>query len=464
MLDFGIAKAVSMTRSVTFNQFGSVPYSSPERLQTGDMDARSDVWSMAVVLFEMLTGKAYFQAEAPSKLEWMIRNYRSPQPSIAEIQPGLREILSRGLDPDLNRRFPSAAAFESALHEWNRYAVAGPVPADADPQATRRTAFPNPDEHTRRNAAASPRATPPPIQKPAVRPPSPAFRLPKTLARVFAGTLIAVFLATVFSIVYSVRMLGNAKKLATQIDSGQLTLDQGSKAYEAMADKSWFSLPLFPARNSLRDAYVADADRVMADYKDESESTPVNIHDWQRAAGDLKNAIALAPDDKSIRGKSKIAQGYLNLLHRPRPYLQTAREDFDDALNLLPRNSPYPHLGLAQFYMLDGDLEKAESELSQTKNNGVVPGRGRQKDLADAYRRRGEKYLYTARKAHDIGRMQDLLQRGDADLAHAQSLYSQISFLNADDIVESVSAERAQVAKTLADSKVAMQGPPRENP
>lgn len=60
--------------------------------------------------------------------------------------------------------------------------------------------------------------------------------------------------------------------------------------------------------------------------------------------------------------------------------------------------------------------------------------------------------------------MQDLLQRGDADLAHAQSLYSQISFLNADDIVESVSAERAQVAKTLADSKVAMQGPPRENP
>ena len=41
VLDFGIAKAVSMTRSITFNQFGSVPYSSPERLQTGDMDARS---------------------------------------------------------------------------------------------------------------------------------------------------------------------------------------------------------------------------------------------------------------------------------------------------------------------------------------------------------------------------------------------------------------------------------------
>ena len=88
VLDFGIAKAVSMTRSITFNQFGSIPYSSPERLQTGDMDARSDVWSVAIVLFEMLTGKPYFEAEASQKLEWMIRNYRALQPSIAQIAAG----------------------------------------------------------------------------------------------------------------------------------------------------------------------------------------------------------------------------------------------------------------------------------------------------------------------------------------------------------------------------------------
>jgi len=101
VLDFGIAKAVSMTRSITFNQFGSIPYSSPERLQTGDMDARSDVWSVAIVLFEMLTGKPYFEALASSKLEWMIRNYKALEPSIATMPAGLREILSRALDPDL---------------------------------------------------------------------------------------------------------------------------------------------------------------------------------------------------------------------------------------------------------------------------------------------------------------------------------------------------------------------------
>lgn len=60
VLDFGIAKAVSMTRSMTFNQFGSVPYSSPERLQTGDMDVRSDVWSVGRGAVRDAGGKVVF--------------------------------------------------------------------------------------------------------------------------------------------------------------------------------------------------------------------------------------------------------------------------------------------------------------------------------------------------------------------------------------------------------------------
>ena len=59
----------------------------------------------------------------------MIRNYRALQPAIATLPPGLREILSRALDPDLNRRFASAAAFQAALHEWRNYALAGPARA-----------------------------------------------------------------------------------------------------------------------------------------------------------------------------------------------------------------------------------------------------------------------------------------------------------------------------------------------
>ena len=101
VLDFGIAKAVSMTRSLTFNQFGSIPYSSPERLQTGDMDARSDVWSVAIVLFEMLTGKPYFEA---------------------------RSLVEAGMD---DPQLPRAAAFDCG-------AAAGPA-RDSFPRARSRS-------------------------------------------------------------------------------------------------------------------------------------------------------------------------------------------------------------------------------------------------------------------------------------------------------------------------------------
>jgi serine/threonine-protein kinase len=471
VLDFGIAKAVSMTRSVTFNQFGSVPYSSPERLNTGDMDARSDVWSVAVVLFEMLTSKSYFVAEQPSKLEWTIRNYRSLQPSIAGLPPGLREILTRGLDPDTSRRFPSAAAFQSALHEWQRYAVEGPAPAAGDMDATRRTAYANPDEHTRRSTAAPPPSGAAPSKpipvKPVVaaKPAGAPLRLPVNAARVAAGLAVALFLIFVFVVVYQVRMLRNASALARQIDSGQVSLDDGAKAYQAMAAKSWFSMPLFPARNSLRDRYVAEADRVLADYREASESTPVYSRDWQRANAAIGAALNFAPEDKGLRGRRKLILGFVNLLHDP-PYLRTARANFEDAETMLP-HSPDPHLGLAQIHMRDGDLDQAEKELQEAQKNNFRPGRREQRDLANAYRRRGERQLAAARKAHDIEQMQDSLQRADKDLEHAQGLYREVSpFFNGAELAEQMAVERGQAAQLITKARLAQMPAeaPKENP
>src|SRR5215469_2047834 len=56
VLDFGIAKALSLSRRLTRNEFGSVPYASPERLDTGEVSFGSDLWSLAVMLYEMVTG------------------------------------------------------------------------------------------------------------------------------------------------------------------------------------------------------------------------------------------------------------------------------------------------------------------------------------------------------------------------------------------------------------------------
>ncbi len=57
LLDFGVAKSVSPTRRYTGNIFGSLPYLSPERLAENRVGAESDLWSVSVVLFQMLTGE-----------------------------------------------------------------------------------------------------------------------------------------------------------------------------------------------------------------------------------------------------------------------------------------------------------------------------------------------------------------------------------------------------------------------
>ena len=65
VFDFGIAKALSLSRKVTRNDFGSVAYLSPERLETGEVDAFADFWALGVLLYEMLGGTPPFRPRTP---------------------------------------------------------------------------------------------------------------------------------------------------------------------------------------------------------------------------------------------------------------------------------------------------------------------------------------------------------------------------------------------------------------
>jgi len=106
--------------------------------------------------------------------------------------------------------------------------------------------------------------------------------------------------------------------------------------------------------------------------------------------------------------------------------------------------------------MINSDLDKAETELNEAQRNGFRPGRREQKSLADAYKKRGERWIAVARKAHDITRMEDALKMADRDLEHAQGLYNSVApFFDGIELAERVATEREQAQKTLATAQQA---------
>src|SRR5579864_9278471 len=150
VLDFGIAKALSLSRRLTRNEFGSVPYASPERLDLGEVNALSDLWSLAVMLYEMVTGLQPYHADSTERLERMIRSHIPPPPAPDPCPEPLRRILGKALAPAPEARYQSAGELTADLRAF-RAGEAVAVPAE-DPDATRRT-FRRPDaggDETRR--------------------------------------------------------------------------------------------------------------------------------------------------------------------------------------------------------------------------------------------------------------------------------------------------------------------------
>ena len=92
ILDFGIAKFLNYvsTGSTSGEFHGTLPYCSPEQLDGEKLDSRSDIYSLGVMMFEMLTGKKPWQPETDYFGAWYkAHNFESPQ-AIADVNPALR--------------------------------------------------------------------------------------------------------------------------------------------------------------------------------------------------------------------------------------------------------------------------------------------------------------------------------------------------------------------------------------
>ena len=121
--DFGIARVTSGGHStLTQEALGSVHYISPEQARGSHIDARSDLYSAGVVLYEMITGRLPFEGDTPVSVA--IQHINSIPLSPREIDPTIPEALEaitmKAMAPNPDNRYPSADAMLADLEEFRK--------------------------------------------------------------------------------------------------------------------------------------------------------------------------------------------------------------------------------------------------------------------------------------------------------------------------------------------------------
>jgi serine/threonine-protein kinase len=120
LTDFGIARITDSSRTKTGMVLGTPSYMSPEQLSGKKVDGRSDLFSLGVMLYQMVSGKLPFQGESMATLMYRIANEPHQdiavlRPELARQRPCLSAIINRALQKDVDQRYQNGADFARDL-------------------------------------------------------------------------------------------------------------------------------------------------------------------------------------------------------------------------------------------------------------------------------------------------------------------------------------------------------------
>jgi serine/threonine-protein kinase len=442
VLDFGAAKALSMSRGATRNDFYSTPYLSPECLNSGERDRQADAWALGVILYEMVAGRRPFRDDNTRRLEKRILSRRPPEP-IADCPQALQGVIAKLLAPYPQDRYDSAAAIRQDLQAF----------ASGAPTAAQKDGWPDKamDEPATRRIRSRADVEPPtrPVLGPGSRPTAAAFsgappaasnvrpaaaKAFRRLRRLLAAALVIVILAAI----------ANEGLIAVQANRVAATVPM--QEFDGLTTV-WAAHQAFSRRSVLLGAGVRQleqtlrrqtqilADRVIGNYR--SAMPTVRSAHWAAAADALRRAAATAPNDPSLRATLRYCEGHLHRIDGEAQKLKRqtaqAQRHFADAVAAyreaaaLRSDWPDPFLGLARTFIYGlEDLDRGADAIKQAEKLGYVLGARETAQLADGYRARGGALERAAATLVGMPQEREFLTRSRDAYRQALDLYDTI--------------------------------------
>lgn len=439
ILDFGAAKVLSLSKRVTRNVFGSIPYLSPECLETGKRDRHTDAWALGVLLYEMVAGRSPFRADNTVSLEHRICSRQPPEPP-AGIPANLQAVISRLLAPYPADRYASASAIGEDLER----VLAGEAPegepasGDAarqsvDEPVTRRTRRPVEDEPPTRAMSRPPLESSTPAAD--STPPIPARGRMAGFRRAVITAMVVLIVAVVGNEMLVAR---RANRLAASVPLQEFGgFNSTWTEYTGLARRSYLGgIGVYDLRRALLRQSEVLAERVIANYR--TPTPTVRETQWQNAAGALRHALTIEPGNTRLRAFLRYAEGHLHRIdgeaNKSRREYDQARRELADAITsfreaaALHPEWPDPYLGLARTFIYGiEDIDRGADALNEAQERGYAIGARETAQLGDGYRVRGETLQRAAESIAGLPQERESLTRAAEAYQRALDLYSKIT-------------------------------------